>query len=296
MRYVFEGCCTSAADAVTAQHSGAVRIELCSRLDIGGVTPSESLLRDTLLALAEDFLISSQFTSTTPASDSVCADIVSSSPILSDAVPDALPTGGSGDCVKVNVLVRPRGGDFVYSEEEIQKMLEGIEMCKRLAVRDSAGREHRVNGVVIGALLPDGSIDMATMRRLIAAARPLEVTFHRAFDECADVERCLEDVIALGCERLLTSGHAADAYAGRFALARLVRQAAGRIIILAGCGVRPHNIDAIASAVLSGSISSPSLSSLSLSSPSFSSPSDRSSSTGSSFSPLEFHASTLTGW
>ncbi len=256
MRYVFEGCCTSAADAVTAQHSGAVRIELCSRLDIGGVTPSESILRDTLLALAED----------------------------------------SVNCVKVNVLVRPRGGDFVYSEEEIQKMLEGIEMCKRLAVRDSSGREHRVNGVVIGALLPDGSIDMATMCRLIAAARPLEVTFHRAFDECAEVERSLEDVIALGCERLLTSGHAADAYAGRFALARLVRQAAGRIIILAGCGVRPHNIDAIASAVLSGSISSPSLSSLSLSSPSFSSPSDRSSFIGSSFSPLEFHSSTLTGW
>ncbi|MBR5072939.1 MAG: copper homeostasis protein CutC [Bacteroidales bacterium] len=207
MKYIFEGCCTSAADAVTAQHSGAVRIELCSRLDIGGVTPSESLLRDTLLALAED----------------------------------------SVNCAKVNVLVRPRGGDFVYSEEEIQEMLEGIEMCKRLVVSDSVGREHHVNGVVIGALLPDGSIDMATMRRLVAAARPLEVTFHRAFDECADMERDLEEVIALGCERLLTSGHAADAYAGRFALARLVRQAAGRIIILAGCGVRPHNIDAIAS-------------------------------------------------
>ena len=259
MRYVFEGCCTSAADAVTARHSGAVRVELCSRLDIGGVTPSESLIRDTLLALAEN----------------------------------------SGNSVKVNVLVRPRGGDFVYSEEEIQEILEGIEMCKLLVVRDSAGREHRVNGVVIGALLPDGSIDMPTMRRLIVAARPLEVTFHRAFDECADVERGLEDVIALGCERLLTSGHAADAYAGRFALARLVRQAAGRIIILAGCGVRPHNIDSIASAVLSDSISSPSLSSpssLSLSSPSFSSPSDRSSSAGSGFSPLEFHSSTLVGW
>ena len=207
MKYIFEGCCTSAADAVTAQHSGAVRIEFCSRLDIGGITPYESLLRDTLLALAED----------------------------------------SVNCAKVNVLVRPRGGDFLYSEEEIQQMLAGIEMCKRLVVTDSAGREHRVNGVVIGALLPNGSIDVATMRRLVAAARPLEVTFHRAFDECADMKRGLEDVIALGCERLLTSGHAADAYAGRFVLARLVRQAAGRIIILAGCGVRPHNIDAIAS-------------------------------------------------
>jgi len=150
----------------------------------------------------------------------------------------------------------------VYSEEEIQEMLAGIEMCKRLSVSDSSDQEHRVNGVVIGALRPDGGIDVAAMRRLVAAARPLQVTFHRAFDECSDVERGLEDVIALGCERLLTSGHASDAFAGRFTLARLVRQAAGRIIIMAGCGVRPHNIGDIAS-----------VSSVS-----------------------EFHSSTLTGW
>ena len=207
MKYFLEACCTSAADAVTAQRSGAARIELCSRLDIGGVTPSGDLIRETLLALAED-----------------------SAPI------------------PVNVLVRPRGGDFVYSETEIEETLAGIEMCKRLSVSDSAGREHRVNGVVIGALRSDGGIDLPAMRRLVAAARPLEVTFHRAFDECADVERGLEDVVSLGCERLLTSGHEPDAFAGRFTLARLVRQAAGRIVILAGCGVRPHNIDAIASA------------------------------------------------
>ena len=207
MKYVFEGCCTSAEDAVTAQRSGAVRVELCSRLDLGGVTPSESLIRSTILALAED----------------------------------------SPSCAKVNVLVRPRGGDFVYSEEEVSRMLSDINTCKHLEVSDSAGRVHCVNGVVIGALRSDGGIDTATMRRLIAAARPLQVTFHRAFDECSDIERGLEDVIALGCERLLTSGHAPDAFAGRFALARLVRQAAGRIIILAGRGVRPSNIDAIAS-------------------------------------------------
>lgn len=223
MRYVFEGCCTSAADAVTARCSGAARVELCSRLDLGGVTPSASLIRSTLLALAEDSL---------------------------------------EYCPKVNVLVRPRGGDFIYSEEEIRQMLEDIEMCKRLSVTDSAGREHRVNGVVVGALRPDGGIDTAAMRRLVSAARPLQVTFHRAFDECADVERGLEEVIALGCERLLTSGHAPDAYAGRFTLARLVRQAAGRIIILAGCGVRPHNIDDIAAVS----------------------------------STPEFHSSTLSGW
>ena len=225
MKYLLECCCTSAADAVTAQRSGASRIELCTRLDIGGVTPSEDLVRQTLLSLAEA--------------------------VQRPSYP-----------IPVNVLVRPRGGDFVFSEDEIQEMLESIEICKRLIVSDSFGCEHRVNGVVIGALRPDGGIDVATMRRLVAAARPLQVTFHRAFDECADVVRGLEDVIALGCERLLTSGHAPDAFAGRLTLARLVRRAAGRIIILAGRGVRPGNIDAISSAS----------------------------------SAPEFHSSTLTGW
>lgn len=224
MRYFLEACCTSTADAVTAQRAGSRRIELCSRLDIGGVTPSAELIGATLLALAEDAL------STAP--------------------------------IPVNVLVRPRGGNFVFSEDEIQQTIAGIEMCKHLTVRDSSGREHRVNGVVVGALKADGGIDMAAMRRLVAAARPLQVTFHRAFDESSDVESCLEDVISLGCRRLLTSGHEPDAFAGRFTLARLVRQAAGRIVILAGCGVRPHNIDAIASVS----------------------------------SAPEFHSSTLTGW
>ena len=224
--FIFEGCCTSAADAVTAQRSGAARVELCVQLDIGGVTPPESLVRQTLLDLAEDALAARK----APA--------------------------------RVNVLVRPRGGDFVYSEDEILETLEGIKMCKSLFVNDSAGLTHHVNGVVIGALRPDGQVDMAAMRRLVDAARPLQVTFHRAFDECADVDRALEDVIALGCDRLLTSGHAPDAFEGRFTLARLVRRAAGRIVILAGCGVRPRNIAAIAS--VSGA--------------------------------PEFHSSTLTGW
>ena len=224
MNYFLESCCTSAADAVTAQRFGARRIELCSCLDVGGVTPSEGLVRETLLALAED--------------------------------------ASPGPAIPVNVLVRPRGGDFVFSEDEIRQTIDGIEMCKRLIVRDSSGKEHRVNGVVVGALRPDGNVDMTAMRRLVDAARPLQVIFHRAFDECADVDSALEDVISLGCERLLTSGHETDAFAGRFTLARLVRLAAGRTVILAGCGVRPHNIDAIAAA---------------------------------SGAP-EFHSSTLTGW
>lgn len=136
----------------------------------------------------------------------------------------------------VNVLVRPRGGDFIFSEDEIQTMLKDIRLCKSLGV----------NGVVIGALRPDGGVDMVCMRRLIEEARPLSITFHRAFDECSDVRDCLEDVIALGCDRLLTSGHEKNALEGRFTIAELVKQAAGRIIIMVGCGVRPSNINIIA--------------------------------------------------
>lgn len=261
MRYFLEACCTDAVGAVTAQRNGAARVELCSELDIGGVTPSENLIRQTLLSLAEDSL-----SSITP-------------------VDNATP-------IPVNVLVRPRDGDFVYSEEEILQTLAGIEMCKFLSVRDSAGSEHRINGVVVGALRPDGGIDMKAMRRLVAAARPLQVTFHRAFDECADVDRCLEDVIALGCERLLTSGHAPDAFEGRFTLARLVRRAAGRIVILAGRGIRPHNIAAIASAISSTTSTSP------ISTPSsFPTSSIDTHSSGTSVSvAFEFHSSVLIGW
>ena len=220
MDYFLEGCCTCPGDAVTARHSGAARIELCEQLEIGGVTPSEALLRETLDALAED----------------------------AQGTP----------CIKVNVLVRPRGGDFVYGASEVARMMADIELCKHIP---------GVNGVVIGALRPDGSIDTDTMRRLLAAARSpeghaLEVTFHRAFDVCADIDSALEDIIGLGCERILTSGHAPDAFQGRFTLRHLVRQAAGRIIILAGGGIRPHNIAEIAAV---------------------------------SHAP-EYHSSTLTGW
>lgn len=132
----------------------------------------------------------------------------------------------------VNVLVRPRGGNFVFTDEEVASMLDDIAMCKELGV----------NAVVIGALRADGGIDIDVMRRLISASRPLKVTFHRAFDECSDPMSCLEDIISLGCERLLTSGHEKDAYQGRFTIRELVKQAAGRIVIMAGCGVRPSNI------------------------------------------------------
>ncbi|MBP5383126.1 MAG: hypothetical protein J6Y45_07225, partial [Bacteroidales bacterium] len=110
--------------------------------------------------------------------------------------------------------------------------LEYIAICKRL----------KVNGVVIGALTPDGQIDIPLVSRFIRAARPLEVTFHRAFDECAEPSRALEDIIALGCDTLLTSGHAPSALEGSPLIASLVEQAAGRISIMPGAGINPSNI------------------------------------------------------
>lgn len=138
--------------------------------------------------------------------------------------------------VPVNVLVRPRPGSFVYSPVEVEQMLESIRMCKSLGV----------NGVVIGALRENGSIDKDVMSRLIAEARPLHITFHRAFDVCSDPCNALEVIIRLGIERLLTSGHRANAYEGRYALRDFRKQAAGRIVIMAGCGITPDNLEEIA--------------------------------------------------
>ena len=138
--------------------------------------------------------------------------------------------------VPVNVLVRPRAGSFVYSVLEVEQMLESIRMCKSLGV----------NGVVIGALRENGSIDKEVMSRLIAEARPLHITFHRAFDVCSDPCNALEVIIRLGIERLLTSGHKANAYEGRYALRDFKKQAAGRIVIMPGCGITSDNLDEIA--------------------------------------------------
>lgn len=137
--------------------------------------------------------------------------------------------------IPVNVLVRPRDGDFVFNEEETEQMIESIETCKKL----------NVNGVVIGALKRDGYIDKKTMNRLMAAARPLSVTFHRAFDCCSDPYMALEDIISLGCDRLLTSGLAVSAYEGRELISKLVSIAGDRIVIMPGAGIKPSNINEI---------------------------------------------------
>ena len=135
----------------------------------------------------------------------------------------------------LNVIIRPRGGDFLYNEYETACMEQDIRTCKELGA----------DGVVIGALTANGEIDTAICKRLIAAADGMSVTFHRAFDMCRDPRKALEELISLGCDRVLTSGQAATAEAGAPLLKELVKQAAGRIIIMPGCGVSSANAAAI---------------------------------------------------
>ena len=131
----------------------------------------------------------------------------------------------------LHVLIRPRENDFVYSELETATMESDIRAC----------REAGADSVVVGALTPEGDIDMNTMQRLMAAADGLPVTFHRAFDVCKNPEKALEQIIMLGCKRILTSGQAATAEEGIPLLHRLNRQADRRIILMPGGGVNANN-------------------------------------------------------
>ncbi|MDQ5854166.1 MAG: copper homeostasis protein CutC [Chloroflexota bacterium] len=137
--------------------------------------------------------------------------------------------------IALNVLIRPHGGDFCYSALELAVMQRDIVRAKAIGV----------DGVVIGVLTPDGTVDLGRMRELVELARPLSVTFHRAFDMARDPYQALEDLIGLGIERVLTSGQAASAVEGLDLIAELVRQAGDRIIVMPGGGVGRH-IDAIA--------------------------------------------------
>lgn len=185
-----ESCCTSLEEVKKACENGASRIELCERIDLGGITPSRQLLSDSL----------------------------------------------SVSAIPINVMIRPRGGNFVYTEEEILQMIEDIRSYK----------ETGINGFVFGCLTPENEVDISAMKRLMAEVGGKPVTFHRAFDQVANPEKALEDIISLGCTHLLTSGNMEDAYVGRFNIARLVEQASGRITIIAGKGIRPQNLKQIA--------------------------------------------------
>lgn len=138
--------------------------------------------------------------------------------------------------IPVHVLIRPRGGDFVYSDVEIEVMQRDIALARRLGAQ----------GVVFGALHADGTVDVERTRALLGVARPLSVTFHRAFDFTPDADVALDALIGLGIDRVLTSGQAPLAVEGISALARLVTRAAGRIRILAGGGLSEENIARVA--------------------------------------------------
>lgn len=130
------------------------------------------------------------------------------------------------------VIIRPRAGDFLFSVNEVQMMLDDIQIAKELGAK----------GIVIGALTEEAKINLTVCEKLIQTADGIGITFHRAFDLCKDPFESLEQVISLGCERVLTSGQKATALQGKTLLKQLVEQASDRIQIMAGAGISPENV------------------------------------------------------
>ncbi|XP_047208536.1 copper homeostasis protein cutC homolog isoform X1 [Girardinichthys multiradiatus] len=187
--FLMEVCVDSVESAVNAERGGASRLELCSSLLEGGLTPSLGLLQ-----------IVKQYIK-----------------------------------IPVYVLIRPRGGDFLYSDQEVEVMKKDIELMKTQGA----------DGVVLGALTEDGRVDAELCMELIAAARPLPLTFHRAFDMVHDPAVALETLVSLGFERVLTSGCDSSALEGLPVIKRLIDQAKGRIIVMPGGGITESNLQRI---------------------------------------------------
>jgi len=136
--------------------------------------------------------------------------------------------------IKLYVLIRPRGGDFLYTDDEYNIMVEDVTHCI----------ESGCDGIVIGILKEDGTVDKERCGKLVRMAKVMGVgvTFHRAFDMCRDMNQALEDIIDLGCERILTSGGKSTAMEGFRVIAGLVEKAQGRIVIMPGSGINDHNV------------------------------------------------------
>ncbi len=187
--YTLEVCTASIRSVQAAVAGGAKRIELCSALSVGGLTPSLGLLREVRTLYPE---------------------------------------------LRIHVLIRPREGDFVYSEEELRVMERDIEAV--LPYADS---------IVSGAMTSAGDVDEVATRRLLERSQGVAFTFHRAFDQSQSPLEALETIRALGCTRILTSGTKDTAEAGIPIIRQLVEHAAGAIMILPGGGVTASNIKRI---------------------------------------------------
>lgn len=137
-------------------------------------------------------------------------------------------------CIDLNVIIRPRGGDFFYDELDFETMKQDIILCGEIGC----------DGVVFGILNSDGSVDIDRNKALVDLAKHynLSVTFHRAFDRVNNLEKALSDVISIGCDRILTSGGRSSAMEGRFELKKLVELAQDKIAIMAGAGVNETNV------------------------------------------------------
>lgn len=157
-------------------------------------------------------------------------------------------TTPSAGCIRVtrervgraglHVLIRPRAGDFLYSESEWAVVCADVITAKTLAA----------DGVVVGCLTPEGDIDVVRLQQLVALARPMQVTFHRAFDMCREPRRALEQLVELGVDRLLTSGQDSSCLEGVDLIAELHAQAAGRIVVMPGGGITARNVAKIVAA------------------------------------------------
>ena len=134
--------------------------------------------------------------------------------------------------IELFVLIRPRAGSFIYSDVEFEEMIQDIEFCKEIGC----------DGVVVGALNLDGTINLLQTKAMITAAKPMQVTFHKAFDKTPNPFEALEQIISLGCQRILTSGQAESVTQGVALLKDLVEKAEGRISIMAGGGLHAANV------------------------------------------------------
>ena len=184
-----EICVDSLESAIAAERGGAQRVELCSDLLEGGITPSAGLIATARKKIS----------------------------------------------IGLQVMIRPRGGDFLYSDDEFDVMRRDVLMAKQLGA----------DGVVLGILDADANVDIRRTRQLVDLAKPLTTTYHRAFDMSADLNRSLEYAVEAGADRILTSGGAETAVGGAATLRRLVERAKNRVIIMAGGGIDDQNVQAV---------------------------------------------------